>query len=990
MIAAFVVATGSAQIVTTVPGSATCCAGAANGITRDTQGNLYVWTGSAKIVKLTPAGVVTTVAGGTTSGHSGDGGPATSAQIFGGNYSGLAIDAAGDLYLSDTYNHSIRMVNGATGIITTVAGTGAMGFSGDSGPATKAQLNYPAGIALDSSGNLYIADEFNSRVRKVNSSGVISTFAGNGGISYGSDGGQASATAVVRPQGVTLDSAGDLYISETDQNRIRKVTSGGVIGTVAGKTSGSSGFSGDGGPAASAVLFGPLGMAVDSSGNLFFADNQNQRIRMVNAGGFITTYAGTLGNASTPIGEGGPALSAYLGTPIDMVLGPSGTLYFTDSLVAPDSVRQIAPAAGLSTTPASLAFNATPGGAAPATQTLSVTSSGAAMTFTALASTTTGGSWLTVSPGSGTTPANLTISVNPAGLSTGSYQGLVTLTPAGASALPVAVTLTITGAGAPAITPGGIVNATGYQTTLAPDTVFVIFGSNLGPAALQSAPGPGYPTSYAGTSIAFTPTTGGAAIPAKLVYTSAGIVAGLLPSSIAPGTYNVTVGYNSQTSTPQSVTVAARSFGIATSNSAGTGEAQATIANVNGGLSLVRLTSGSVAFSGYTWTLTPAHPGDTVVLWGTGGGADPANDTGGSSGDQTAAGNFSVNVDGTAITPLYAGASPGYPGLWQINFTLPATIAADCFATVQVSAGGQLSNLVTIAIAPAGQSSCSSTISAATLSKLDNGGNIVMAGLVVGRTTSIIGSSTTITESVGGVFNQYTAAGFLIPYSGPKVGACMVMQEQYAAGASEPSGPTALLNAGTLKVTGPSLNASIPTFNGPNGPAYIESVASGTLQNGATYTLTGSGGTQIGPFSATATMPTSFTVTNLSSLTVINRAQPLTVNWTGSGFDEVHIIIIGDILTTTATQAVSISCVAPAGAGTYTIPAAAMAYLPAVVAGSQNSGQIGISASPSVGGTTSAESSTSTLLTPPLVAGGTVDFGAFSSFIEYVVSATIQ
>ena len=161
-----------------------------------------------------------------------------------------------------------------------------------------------------------------------------------------------------------------------------------------------------------------------------------------------------------------------------------------------------------------------------------------------------------------------------------------------------------------------------------------------------------------------------------MAYSLAAQVAGLLPSSIAPGTYAVQVTYNTKTSASQTVTVAARSFGIATSNSQGTGAAQATISNVNSGISLVRLTSGSLAFEGYSWTLTPAHPGDTLVLWGTGGGADAANDTGGTSGDQTAAGNFVVNVDGTPITPLYAGASSGYPGLWQINFTLPASIAA--------------------------------------------------------------------------------------------------------------------------------------------------------------------------------------------------------------------------------------------------------------------------------------------------------------------------
>jgi uncharacterized protein (TIGR03437 family) len=290
----------------------------------------------------------------------------------------------------------------------------------------------------------------------------------------------------------------------------------------------------------------------------------------------------------------------------------------------------------------------------------------------------------------------------------------------------------------PVVTSGAIVNASGYQTTLAPDTVFVVFGSGLGPATLATASAPNYPTSVGGTSIAFTPSAGGAVINAKMIYSIATQVAGLLPSSIAPGTYSVQVTYNNQTSNSETVTVAARSFGIATSNSAGTGAAQATIGNVNGGVSLVRMTGGSLSFNGLTWTLAPAHPGDELVLWGTGGGADPKNDTGGTSGDQTAAGKFSVSVDGTAITPLYSGAASGYPGLWQINFVLPQDIAADCFAYVQVTAGGQLSNGVTIAIAASGANSCSSAIPAATLSKLDSGtGTVTMAGLNVGQ---VVGS----------------------------------------------------------------------------------------------------------------------------------------------------------------------------------------------------------------------------------------------------------
>jgi uncharacterized protein (TIGR03437 family) len=539
------------------------------------------------------------------------------------------------------------------------------------------------------------------------------------------------------------------------------------------------------------------------------------------------------------------------------------------------------------------------------------------------------------------------------------------------------------GAGAPVINSGGIINATGYQTVLAPDTVFVMFGTNMGPATLAAASAPNYPDSLGGTSITFKPASGGAAITAKMIYSSAGQVAGLLPSSIAPGTYAVQLTYNNQTSATQNVTVVSRSFGIATSNSQGTGAAQATIGNVNGGLSLVRLTSGALAFGGFNWTLTPAHPGDTLVLWGTGGGADPANDTGGTSGDQTASGNFSVNVDGTSVTPLYSGASSGYPGLWQINFTLPATIAPDCFASVQVSAGGQLSNGVTIAIAAAGQTSCASQVSATTLSKLDSGGNIVFAGMTIGH---IVGYY----DLVGGVFNRYTAAEWLLPYSGPKFGLCTVLDETYPAGGKEPMAADAQLDAGILTISGPGVSSRAIKINPiPTGPSYNTTLTEGTLVNGGTYTLTGSGGTQVGPFSVTGTMPTSFNVTNLSSLKAINRSQPLTVNWTGAGVDVVYIGVQGAILSTTTTHSVLISCTVPAGLGTYSIPPAALAYLPVVAAGSSNTvGQISVQGGP--GGVAGVGFTASTSLTPSLVGGGQVDFGAFSPIIAYVVTSTIQ
>ena len=319
-----------------------------SGIAMDKLGNVYLSDGQyLKIRKINTAGIITTIAG-TTYGYSGDGGPATSAQLTlqGGapGFSGLAVDAAGNVYISDTHNCVIRLVTAATGIITTFAGNHTCGYAGDGGLATAASLLYPSGITLDSAGNLYIADTLNNRVRKVDSSGMISTVAGNGDATYDGDGVQATTTGVVSPDGLTFDSAGNLYISESD--RIRKVDTSGTITTIAGKTTAvqTPGFSGDGGVATAATLSGPLGMVMDSSGNLYFGDNQNLKVRKINTAGIISTYAGVFGPVSTPLGDGGPATSAYIGNPLGLLLDAAGDLLITSTMGDVREVKAAPPA----------------------------------------------------------------------------------------------------------------------------------------------------------------------------------------------------------------------------------------------------------------------------------------------------------------------------------------------------------------------------------------------------------------------------------------------------------------------------------------------------------------------------------------------------------------------------------------------------------------------------------------------------------------------
>jgi uncharacterized protein (DUF779 family) len=320
----------SGGVITTVAGNGTLGFSGDNGpatsaqlsypqdLAVDSAGNLYIADlGNARIRKVS-GGVITTVAGNGTTGFSGDNGPATSAQLDGAYY--VAVDSAGNLYIADCENNRIRKV--ANGVITTVAGGGTSGL-GDNGPATSAQLSIPQGLAVDSAGNLYIVDSDSCRIRKV-SGGVITTVAGDGWGGFGGDNGPATSAQLFLPSGVAVDSAGNLYIVDSDNYRIRKV-SGGVITTVAGN---GTGFGGDNGPATSAQLFLPSGVAVDSVGNLYIADAFNARIRKV-SNSVITTFAGngTVGFS----GDNGPASSAQLNGPASVAVDSTGSLYIADA-----------------------------------------------------------------------------------------------------------------------------------------------------------------------------------------------------------------------------------------------------------------------------------------------------------------------------------------------------------------------------------------------------------------------------------------------------------------------------------------------------------------------------------------------------------------------------------------------------------------------------------------------------------------------------------
>ena len=292
------------------PSGIACAAGGAV-IFADSRNNVVRSVGSS--------GIITTIAGKGTAGFTGDGGAATAAQLRGAN--GVALDASGNLYIADTRNNVIRKVD-ALGIITTVAGTGTGGYAGDGGAATAALLRGPVGVAVDGAGNVYFSDSRNQVVRKVTTSGIIFTVAGNNTPGYTGDTSPATAAQLSNPLGIAITSAGNLYIADARNNVIRIVNSAGVINTFAG--SGLYGHSGDGGAATAASFEATADVKVDASGNVFIADSSNT-VRVVNTSGIVSGYAGT--GVAGYSGDGGAATAAKMSGPVGLAIDASHNVY---------------------------------------------------------------------------------------------------------------------------------------------------------------------------------------------------------------------------------------------------------------------------------------------------------------------------------------------------------------------------------------------------------------------------------------------------------------------------------------------------------------------------------------------------------------------------------------------------------------------------------------------------------------------------------------
>lgn len=572
---------------------------------------------------------VSTIAGNGTPSYSGDGGPATQATINTAVH--VATDLFGNLYIADQNNNRVRKVN-SQGIITTFAGNGAQGFSGDGGPATQAALNLPTGVCTDAAGNLYIDDTGNFRVRKVDTSGNITTVAGNGIEASTGDGGPATQASMYIAIRCVVDASGNLYVTDQSGQKIRMINPSGIISTFAG-TGLNAGphslgaYSGDGGPATAAELNNPTAITVDSSGNIYFSDQYNQRIRKVDKNGIITTIAGN-GNAGYS-GDGGPATAAMLNYPGGLIVDQNGDLYFAD----PNNNRVRKISNGTITT---VAGNGQAGFAdGPASQAEFSDPFGVAMDAA----------------------GNLYI----ADIANNRIRKI--------SSVGASVT--------PQLSAASVTNGASFKSGISPGALITIFGANLsnnvhGIASFNQVP---LPTTLAGAQVLI----GGTAIPLFDVVNLAGTeqISAQVPFEIAGQQSVSLIINNGRTSSPAiQLPVLPAQPGIFLPD------------GVDGAF-LHGADNSLVSAS------KPASVGEVVVLYCTGLGAVTPNGVTGAlaSGTSLSLTNISptVTVGGATANIAFSGLAPALVGLYQINFTVPAGTASGS-ASVVVTANGVASN----------------------------------------------------------------------------------------------------------------------------------------------------------------------------------------------------------------------------------------------------------------------------------------------------------
>jgi len=637
----------------------------------DGDGNLYVADSDNNLIrKVTPDGIITTVAGVVADANWGDYNddvPATRAELWAPE--GVTLDHAGNLYIAVLGDDSVARVS-PSGIIKRVAGVGGFfsnGFSGDGGPATAALMDLPRDVAVDGNGNLYIADTGNGRVRKVSPDGIIRTIAGTGSLGGAIGGGGPATAAQINPYAVALDGAGNLYIADSGNHAVRKVTPDGIITTVAGNHSCSEPL-GDGGPATRAHVCRPGGIAFDSAGNLYIAASGSSRIWKVDTAGIITTVADGRGTAPF-FGDGGPATAADF-SPRGIAVDRAGWIYIADTGAwfsdhYRDRVRVLiptSPSCSHSVSPLALTAEGAGGSLAFDIQ----TGSSCAWAVSGVPD------WITVSGrhfGTGSAKISLIVAPNPF------VPRTANISVAGISILVNQPT------GTPRINLGRIVNAassTSSERVVAAGSIATAYGSFLlnSPASAEGFP---LPTNISGLSLQF-----GGGVNAPLFYASGGQVNFQVPWEVAGGQQiSVTAMVNGQPSAAQTLYLDDVSPGIFSMNGQGTGQ-------------------GAIVESSNR-SSNPAKAGSTVIqIYCTGLGAVTNRPQSGSPAPYSplavTLGTPYVEIGGVNADVLFSGLTPGAVGLYQVNARVPQTAPKGATVWVEVNKNLRRSNHVTIAV----------------------------------------------------------------------------------------------------------------------------------------------------------------------------------------------------------------------------------------------------------------------------------------------------
>ncbi len=639
----------------------------------DTTGNLLIAdTGNHKIRKVSQDGVIQTLAGSGVAGGTGDGGRAQSAQLS--SPVGVAADSTGNIYIGDTGNARLRRVS-LSGDITTVSGGNGWGGEGDGAGATSAQVRDINGIAVDTDGNIYLADTGNNRIRRILKDGTIDRFAGTSYSGAGADG-IAIQSSINSPQRVAVAKDGSIYFSDTGNHRVRRVLPNGNVETVAGN--GTAGFSGDGGAAPNARLYNPTGVAVDSGGNLFIADTNNHRIRHVTPGGLIRTIAGT-GTASYS-GDDGSAFTAQLSSPAGIAVDSRGNIYIADQ--GNNRIRRLSAdvSAGRLSIVSGNNQSGSTGVKLPVPLTVRLTNTtGAPVSGVSVSFVVTRGP-AQLSASSVVTNADGVASVT---VTLGGIPGDVFVVASAPGLLPIQFQLTIQGAivtGQPRIFSGGVVGA-GLSVPkvryLAPNGLYTIFGENFAQPGAGWQVGPGdlvggqvLPVRFQGVCVE----VGGT--PAPLIH-------------VYPGQISFqAVGVNATGDVvPVQVILNCREEGEVRSNIENVGIRVASpeflffVQNADGRNPAAAVNAVTGAFVGAAGLISggkfvPAKPGDYVTIFGSGFGATNPPFFAGDLPDRVASvtAGVSITLGGKALETsdiLYVGVTPGFAGLYQVNIRIP-------------------------------------------------------------------------------------------------------------------------------------------------------------------------------------------------------------------------------------------------------------------------------------------------------------------------------